>query len=213
MVDLKNISEIAENLERVLQEKDQIRDQLMLHSKDIVKFSGQSIETFHSKRIEKNKETMEKAKETVTKVWLLLERDPSFSNSKFLEAALQEYAEAQLLHHLVEKKILISPEEIKVTEEAYILGVADLIGELRRYILERLVEGEIDEAKAWYSIMKELYGVILQIDFGKNLVSDYRKKKDLARILIEKTLSDLFIAVQGKKLGERMDEMGNNVEG
>jgi translin len=85
-----------------------------------------------------------------------------------------------------------------------LLGVADLIGELRRYILEKLVEGEIDEARKYYETMKELYATFMQVECGKNLVSDFRRKKDVARILVERTLSDLFVAVQGKKLEERL---------
>ena len=95
-------------------------------------------------------------------------------------------------------------EKINVTEAAYLLGVADLIGELRRYILEKLVEGEIDEARKYYETMKELYATFMQVECGKNLVSDFRRKKDVARILVERTLSDLFVAVQGKKLEERL---------
>ena len=52
--------------------------------------------------------------------------------------------------------------------------------------------------------MKKLYGSFLQIDYGKNLIPEFRRKKDTARVLIERTLSDLFVAVQGKKLEEKL---------
>ncbi|MBA7533994.1 hypothetical protein ES705_26240 [subsurface metagenome] len=40
----------------------------------------------------------------------------------------------------------------------------------------------------------------MQIDYGKNLVSDFRRKKDIARVLIERTLSDLLGAIQSEKI-------------
>ena len=99
---------------------------------------------------------------------------------------------------------LLSFEEIGINEQSYILGIADLIGELRRYVLEKLVEGQTDEAKKSYETMKKLYGTFLQIDYGKNLISEFRRKKDTARVLVERTLSDLFVAIQGKKLEEKL---------
>jgi len=95
-------------------------------------------------------------------------------------------------------------EELAVTEQAYLLGVADLIGELRRFILELLVENSLEDAKNYYEFMKELYATFLQIEIGKNIVSDFRRKKDTARVLVERTLSDLFVALQSKKLENKL---------
>ena len=119
---------------------------------------------------------------------------------------MQEYAEARLFFDLVENKKLSSVEELGVTDATYLLGIADLIGELRRYVLEKLVEGDIDTGKKFYHIMKELYGTFLQIEFGKNLIPDLRRKKDTSRVLVERTLSDLFVAQQGKNLVNKLKE-------
>ena len=61
-------------------------------------------------------------------------------------------------------------------------------------------------AKNFYNIMKELYGTYLQIEFGKNLIPDLRRKKDTARVLVERTLSDLFVAQQSKNLEKRLEK-------
>ena len=119
---------------------------------------------------------------------------------------MQEYAEARLLYDIIENNVLTPIKDLEVTDAAYLLGIADLIGELRRYILEKLVEGDIDTAKNFYNIMKELYGTYLQIEFGKNLIPDLRRKKDTARVLVERTLSDLFVAQQSKNLEKRLEK-------
>ncbi len=144
------------------------------------------------------------AQESLSEVRNLLTEDATLQQIGVVGVAMQEYVEASLLYHLVMDNKFLSFEELGITEQYYILGIADLIGELRRFILEKLVEGEIDTAKKFYDIMKKLYGSFLQIDYGKNLIPEFRRKKDTARVLIERTLSDLFVAVQGKKLEEKL---------
>lgn len=206
MVDLSNFQDIASKIEKKLIESDKARDDLMSLSRTILKCSGQSIENFHRKQLDKAKSKIEEAEEALKIVNELQKNQQGNYRLGIVSAALQEYTEAKLLNELYTVGKIPNYEQINVTEAAYLLGVADLIGELRRYILEKLVEGEIEEARKYYETMKELYATFMQVECGKNLVSDFRRKKDVARILIERTLSDLFVAVQGKKLEERLDK-------
>lgn len=206
MVDMSNFQDIATEIEKKLIESDSAREELMRLSRTVLKCSGQSIENFHRNQIDSAKLKIVEAEEALNKVKDLQEEKQGNYHLGIIYAAMQEYAEAKLLHELFTTGKIPSYEEIKVTEAAYLLGVADLIGELRRYVLEKLVEGEIVEAKTYYETMKELYATFMQVECGKNLVSDFRRKKDTARILIERTLSDLFVAVQGRKLEERLDK-------
>ena len=206
MVDMSNFQDIASEIEKKLIESDKAREDLMSLSRTILKCSGQSIENFHRKQFEKAKSKIKEAEEALKIVNELQNDQQGNYRIGIISAAMQEYTEAKLLNELFIVGKIPSYEKINVTEAAYLLGVADLIGELRRYILEKLVEGEIEEAKKYYETMKELYATFMQVECGKNLVSDFRRKKDVARILVERTLSDLFVAVQGKKLEERLDK-------
>ncbi len=204
MVDMSNFQDIASEIEKKLIESDKARDDLMSLSRTILKCSGQSIENFHRKQLDKAKSKIEEAEGALKIVNELQKNQQENYRIGIVSAAMQEYAEAKLLNELFTAGKIPNYEKINVTEAAYLLGVADLIGELRRYILEKLVEGEIEEARKYYETMKELYATFMQVECGKNLVSDFRRKKDIARILVERTLSDLFVAVQGKKLEERL---------
>jgi translin len=204
MVDMSNFQDIASEIEKKLIESDKARDDLMSLSRTILKCSGQSIENFHRKQLDKAKSKIEEAEGALKIVNELQKNQQENYRIGIVSAAMQEYAEAKLLNELFIVGKIPNYEKINVTEAAYLLGVADLIGELRRYILEKLVEGEIEEARKYYETMKELYATFMQVECGKNLVSDFRRKKDIARILVERTLSDLFVAVQGKKLEERL---------
>jgi translin len=204
MVDTSKFQDKAAQIEQRLIKLDNIREEIIKLSRKVVKNSGQSIENFHNKNFEFSKEKLQIAGESLLGVNKLLKEDATLQQIGLVGVAMQEYTEARLLYHLIIDSKFLSYEEIGVTEQHYVLGIADLIGELRRYILEKLVEEEIDDAKEFYDIMKKLYGSFLQIDYGKNLIPEFRRKKDTARVLIERTLSDLFVAVQGKRLEEKL---------
>ena len=200
MIDTSIFQTLSEKIERRLVSLNEIRDDLMRLSRDVVKYSGRSIESFHRKQINQTEQNLEKAENNLIELTKILETEPSFYQLGLVNVALQEYTEAKLLLDIVEKGKFSTVEELKVTEQTYLLGIADLIGELRRYILEKLLDNEIEDAKSVYNTMKEIYGTFMQIDYGRNLVSDFRRKKDIARVLIERTLSDLLGAIQSEKI-------------
>ncbi|MCK4844434.1 MAG: hypothetical protein KAS95_02050 [Candidatus Heimdallarchaeota archaeon] len=200
MIDTSIFQTLSEKIERRLVSLNEIRDDLMRLSRDVVKYSGRSIESFHRKQINQTEQNLEKAENNLIELTKILETEPSFYQLGLVNVALQEYTEAKLLLDIVEKEKFSTVEDLKVTEQTYLLGIADLIGELRRYILEKLLDNEIEDAKSVYNTMKEIYGTFMQIDYGKNLVSDFRRKKDIARVLIERTLSDLLGAIQSEKI-------------
>ena len=210
MVDTTNFQDNATKIEERLLKNDIRREELLKLSRIIIKYSGQSIENFHRGKILQAKEKLEEAKNELSRVNKILKENPVPYNIGIIGVAMQEYTEARLFYDLIKNKKFTPVEELEVTDSSYLLGIADLIGELRRFILENLVEGDIDTAKYFYVIMKELYGTFLQIEFGKNLIPELRRKKDTARVLVERTLSDLFVAQQSRNLEKRLDEKSKN---
>ena len=209
MVNTDEFQLIANQIESRLIEMDQSRDELLKLSRTIIKYSGQSIENFHNNKKEQAEEKLKQAEQYINKINIHLKEEKTHHQIGIIGVAFQEYAEARILYDLIVKDKIPLVEELKITEQAYLLGMADLIGELRRYILEKLVEGQTKEAKQYYEVMKEIYGTILQIEYGKNLVTDFRRKKDTARVLVERTLSDLFVALQSKSLEEKLQNKEN----
>ena len=163
MIDTSNFQIISAEIEQKLIESDKIREELMRLSRTVLKCSGQSIENFHRKRFEKVKLKIKEAESALEIINELTKKENVNYHLGIVYSAMQEYAEAKLVIQLFETGKIPRYNEINVTEQAYLLGIADLIGELRRYILEELVDGEINEAKSHYNIMKELYATFMQV--------------------------------------------------
>ena len=209
MVNSSKFQFSASEIEERILKSDEVREDILKLARQTIKFAGQSIENFHRNNFEEAKEKLDKSKDTLNKITNFLKEDQTAYSLGIINVAMQEYVEARLFFDIIEGRELSEVLELEVTDQAYLLGIADLIGEIRRYSLEKLVEGNVTKAKYFYNIMKELYGTFLQIDFGKNLIPDLRRKKDTARVLVERTLSDLFVAQQSKNLEEKLEEKNN----
>jgi len=61
-----------------------------------------------------------------------------------VDSAFQEYAEASILLSLIRESRFVGFEELEVPMTSYVLGLADVIGELRRRALESLRKDDIE---------------------------------------------------------------------
>jgi translin len=107
--------------------------------------------------------------------------------------ALQECVEATLLDATFQGGEFPGPTDIGVEPEPYLLGLGDLIGELRRRVLEELSAGNLPEAERLLALMEELTHALMRFEAPRSIVS-LKPKQDTARALVERTRGDLTLA-------------------
>jgi len=118
--------------------------------------------------------------------------------------AMQELVEAKVFFEIVKDKFNFSAN-LKVEPSSFITGLADSIGELRRYALTNLVLGNFEEAERIMSIMEEIYNELISFtSLPDKLLPGLRHKLDVARAGIERTKSD-YIAAKVARLNEGLD--------
>ncbi|MCI4352221.1 MAG: haloacid dehalogenase [Thermoplasmata archaeon] len=108
-------------------------------------------------------------------------------------AALQECVEATLLDATFQGGELPGPAEIGVEPEPYLLGLGDLVGELRRRVLTELSAGDLPEAERLLALMEELTHALARFEAPRSIVP-LKPKQDTARALVERTRGDLTLA-------------------
>lgn len=121
--------------------------------------------------------------------------------------ALQEVAEARLLAAIVGRKPLPGPEEIGVGPEEYLLGLGDVVGEVRRLALEHLRAGETSEAEERLVTMESLYRTLMRFDTTRAIVS-LKPKQDTARSLVERTRGDVTMGSMIHRAGRAPPKRG-----
>jgi translin len=107
--------------------------------------------------------------------------------------ALQEGVEASLLAAIVGRESLPGPADLNVEPEAYLLGLGDVVGEIRRLALERLGADDLDAAERHLRLMEELTQSLLRFDTSRAIVQ-LKPKQDQARGLVERTRGEVVMA-------------------
>jgi translin len=107
--------------------------------------------------------------------------------------ALQEAVEASLLGAIVVHAPLPGPSDLDVDPEPYLLGLGDVVGEVRRLVLERLGGDDLDGAERYLRLMEELSQALLRFDTSRAIVQ-LKPKQDQARALVERTRGEVVMA-------------------
>ncbi|MFI5413835.1 MAG: hypothetical protein ACHQ0I_04545 [Candidatus Lutacidiplasmatales archaeon] len=107
--------------------------------------------------------------------------------------ALQEAVEAVLLAAIVAEQALPGPSDLGVDPEPYLLGLGDVIGEVRRQVLDRLAHDDLPGAEGYLALMDVLTRDLLRFDTTRAIVQ-LKPKQDTARSLLERTRGEVVMA-------------------
>ncbi len=107
--------------------------------------------------------------------------------------ALQEAVEAVLLASAANHTVFPGPSDLGVDPEPYLLGLGDVVGEIRRRVLDRLGRDDLPGAEAELLLMERLTHALLRFDTTRAIVP-LKPKQDTARALLERTRGEVVMA-------------------
>jgi len=197
---MPSLETVLKEIRKELKEKEEIRETAQKEMRKATSLSKQTILLIHQKKLKEAKKLIKKAEEIISKLNNLSTTHPSIIYSGLFNAALQEYAEANIFLKLVEKAKFVTPKEINVPSVDYVLGLADVIGEYRRLALDALREGNTEKGEKCLQIMDDIYIELMAMDEAYMLVPGLRRKCDVARKIIEATRGDITLEVRRSAL-------------
>ncbi|MEM3178181.1 MAG: hypothetical protein QXZ38_02835 [Candidatus Micrarchaeaceae archaeon] len=183
------ISDI-EKMKDELEDMQRRHEEVLSKSRFVIRRCAEAITALHNADYAKAKIRIDEARKAVAG---LRKIEKGFENSSL--QAHQEYVEAITFYNIVVNGSakLPSRESLGEATGPYILGLMDLIGELKRSAVDALRHGKQDDAKAYYAAMKGIYDDTLPISFASQILPDFRKKQDVARIQIESIENSLLL--------------------
>lgn len=159
------------------------REQLIKESRDVIILCSQSIISLHQGHIQESQLKLDKAKD----LYLSLKTLAQVDLLRYLSMSEQELVESSILMSIVKNETLPGLDEIGVSSQAYLFGILDCIGEIKRMVYDMVRLGRYEQAESLFRIMQEIYSYIYPFSIYDNIVSGIRKKLDICKILIENT--------------------------
>jgi translin len=207
-----SLRETLEKIREELARKDEVRQEIHIATRRVTRLSKQAIFQIHKANLEKAEETLKKAEKLLKEIERMTKDYPDLFYLGSIDSAFQEYAEANILLELIKNVRFMSFEELGVPMTSYVLGLADVIGELRRRALESLRKGEMNIAEECLRLMETIYEEMINLEEIQFLVSGLRRKCDTGRKIIEATRADITIESGRISLERQIEDLRKSLD-
>ena len=202
---MKNLDGIIEKIDHSIGEKEKVREDALRYSRDIIISCRKGIQQLHRNLPEGAESFRTQAYAQLKELNELTKDHPDIFNAGFVENAAQEYVELHCFSNIMRGEDLPDPDAIQTTYSAYLLGLCDVVGELRRGALDFMLAGNNEKATEYLRHMDRIYDAIMSFDYPSALVP-IKKKQDMVRALIEKTRGELVVSSVEDRIHERTHE-------
>ncbi len=198
------LNSIAEQVRRVLTAKDEAREKVLPLCRGAIRHCSETIRAVHRQEFEPARELLQQARRRLDEAEQTTAPYHELRHSGYVLDAQKEFAEASITLALVTGQPLPTPTDLRVEVSAYLNGLGEAVGELRRYILDALRRGDAGRGEEILQLMDDIYVVLVTMDFPDALTANLRRTTDVTRSIIEKTRGDLTYALQQRQLEESL---------
>ena len=180
------------------------REQALARCRETIRHSALTIRAVHRGEIGPARGLLDAARAHVTAARGVLEEHPDIYHAGFMHDAQKEFAEASITVAMICGEALPTPEELGVEYPAYLNGMGETVGELRRYVLDSLRSGDMERCERFLSAMDSIYAVMVTLDFPDAITGGLRRTTDVTRGILEKTRGDLTISARQRDLERQL---------
>ena len=202
---MNNLNGIVKKIDTYINKKDETREQALKTSRDIIINCRKAIQNLHKNNFDTAKNYIKKSSAKLATLYDITQEFPDLFHAGFVENAAQEFVEAHCFYNIKKEKDLPDPDEIQTTYSSYLMGLCDVVGELRRGALTYILDGETTKAHDYLTYMDHIYDVIMELDYPSGLLP-LKRKQDVLRGIIEKTRGELAVASCERRIDYKTDE-------
>jgi len=160
----------------------------------------------HRQEFDQAKELLQSAHNLLDEAEQAITACSELINIGFFRDAQKEFAEGSITLALVTGKQPPDPDELGIDSAAYLNGLGEAVGELRRYLLDSMRRGDLSQGEELLSAMDDIYNILVTMDFPDAITAGLRRTTDMVRGVLERTRSDLTLVMRQKELEARLKE-------
>jgi translin len=184
------LGDLGESLRKSFDDKTAAREEGLAASRTAIRSCGNAIRALHRYEAGRARELLGEARASLDQARDALQPHPELLHAGFVHDAEKEFAEACITQSLVLDEPFPSIEEVDVSTAAYVKGMAEAIGEVRRHLLDLLRRGELKRCEDLLASMDEIYYLLVSMDYPDGITLGLRRLTDVARSIIERTRGD-----------------------
>ncbi|MCY3580711.1 MAG: haloacid dehalogenase [Acidimicrobiia bacterium] len=177
------------------------RELAIENGRKVIRQSSRAIRAIHRGEIDQAVALMDQAGAFLSESVQAVADHPGI-NAGIVEDAAKEYAEAGLFLAISQGDDLPSLSEMGMPAIPYLHGLGEVVGELRRRLLDHLRREDFSEAERLLEIMDEVVDLLAALDYPDGMTAGLRRKTDVARSIAERSRSDLTSAFITERLRE-----------
>ncbi len=198
---------IAEQLRQDLTNKDSAREKALPICREVIRYCSTSIRAVHRHEFDEAKKLLDTARGLLDKAARELSVGCELLNLTFLRDAQKEYAEGNLTLALVIGMPLPQPGDLGVDPAAYLNGMGEAVGELRRYLLDSMRQDDMYRSEELLTAMDDIYNVLVTMDFPDAITGGLRRTTDMVRGVLERTRSDITLLMRQSSLEKKLEKV------
>lgn len=199
---------VAEEARRSLEAKNAARERALPLCRTAVRMSANAIRAVHRGDGPEAARLLVEARRCLDGAREATNGHPDVLYAGFFHDAAKEYAEGRLTEALVGGLPLPTPAEVGVEMPAYLNGMGEAIGELRRHLLDLMRRGELERSEELLGTMDEMYYLLISMDFPEAVTAGLRRTADAMRGIVERTRGDLTTTLIQANLQAALREAG-----
>ena len=210
---MHKLESIAESIRLDFDIRTGARDKALAQARQLTRACSLSIRAVHRDDVDEMNERLVDAQKLAKTLTTDLQDHPDIFFAGYTQDALKEYVEANVTCALIQNQPLLTPEELGVVSAIYLNGLAEVVGELRRRVLDILRHGYSKEAERLLGHMDEIYSVLVTMDYPDAITNGLRRQTDIARSIIEKTRGDVTFSLRGEHLEQAIGRLSAQLSG
>jgi translin len=210
---MQELDVVGEKVRKNFEAKNAARDSALAASRELIRYCSLSIRATHRAEYADAAQLLARTREIAAQMKATVAAYPDLYFTGYVQDALKELAEAHIVHALITDAALPDPDALGVDYAAYLNGLGEAAGELRRYTLDIIRHGNSARCEKILGAMEDIYSLLVTMDFPDALTGGLRRTTDMVRGVLERTRGDLTVAVRQEKLEQTLREFDGKFSG
>lgn len=209
---MEELDKICDRIREDFDKRTALRDAALARARELTRHASLAIRAIHREDEAEARKELAAAEGIAAEFRENLKDHPDLYFAGYTQDALKEHAEAALTVAMILGQKLPTPEELGVEYPAWLNGLTETLGELRRRCLDLLRPGYSQEVERLLGLMDDIFTQLVTMDYPDAVTDGLRRRTDLARGIIERTRADITVSFRQSELEAALERLDHKLQ-